>query len=229
MSEYPILNFTIIRMIVKPPKFKIRIFILITAFLFASACSHKIYGVPEEQWLLLDKNERIETIKGYNAIEKIKAEARLIAQQQRYEQEKRQQLQLALMAAEKQQRVDDIYQGYGSEGDLVRVTIQKGKIDFNGKHRSYQPVSFKLADGEQKSITFNATAKYRYLKRHVKVAYEDGVVLFDCNHRNYVTECAQHFAYEPKWRRGKKYPHIYLHKSSKTEAQDIVVIIQLVH
>jgi len=208
--------------------FSVRNILLLTVFLLASACTNKIYGVPEEQWLLLDKNERIETIRGYNSVEKIKAEARLIAQQQRYEQEKQQQLQLALIAAEKQQKVEDIYQGYGTYGDLVRVTIQKGKIDFNGKHKTYQPISFRLADGEEKSITFNATGKHRYLNRHVLVAYEDGVVLFDCNNHGYSSQCAQHFAYEPEWRRGKTYSHVSLHKSSKTEAKDISVIIQLI-
>lgn len=228
MSVHPILNSTIINMIVKSPKFNIRFFILITAVLLVSACTNRIYGVSEEQWLLLDKNERLETIKGYNTVEKIRAEGRVIAQQQRYEQEKQQQLQLALISAEKKQKVEDIYHGYGAWDDLVRVTIQKGRIDFNGKHKPYHPVSFSLADGEEKSITFNATGKYRYLKRHVLIAYEDGVVLFDCNNRGYSSECAQHFAYEPEWRRGKTYPHVSLHKSSKTEAKDISVIIQLI-
>jgi len=228
MSEHPILNFTIINMIVKPPKLRIRIFILITAFSLVSACTNRIYGVPEDQWQLLDKNERLETIKGYNSVEKTKAEGRLIAQQQRYEREKQRKIQLALIAAEKKQKVEDIYHGYGTFGDLVRVTIQKGRIDFNGKHKSYQPISFRLADGERKSITFNATGKHRYLKRNVWVGYEDGVVLFDCNKQGYSTACAQHFAYEPEWRRGKRYPHVSLHKSSKTEAKDISVIIQLI-
>ncbi len=202
---------------------------LIVTLIFLASCTKRLYGVPEEQWLLLDKNERVETIKGYNAVEKIKAESRLLKQQQQYEQAKQQQLQLDLINAEKQHKIESIYQGYGQYGDLLRVTIQNGKIDFNGKHRFYQPISFKLADGEQKTITFNATGKYRHYKRNVLVSYDDGVVLFDCNNRRHSIECGKHFAHEPEWRRGKRYKHISLHKSSKTEAQDISVIIQLVH
>jgi len=216
-------------MINKISKGIFRFVYLMATLTLLSSCTNRVYGVPEEQWLLLDKNERLETIKGYNAVKKINAERRLIAQQQQYEQEKQQQLQLDLINAEKQHKVESIYQGYGHYGDLVRVTIQNGKIDFNGKHRLYQPISFKLADGEQKTITINATGKYRHYKRNVLISYEDGVVLFDCNNHRHSSSCAKHFAHEPEWRRGKRYKHVSLHKSSKTEAQDISVIIQHIH
>ena len=205
-----------------------RIFTVLFIIIFVSACANRMYGVSEEHWLLLDKEERLETIKGYNALAKVRAEKNLLAQKKRYEREKIEREKNALIEEEREHRVDSIYDGYGDHGDLVRMTVQKGKINFNGKHRSYQPVSFKLADGEEKNITFNGAGRYRHLSQNVQVEYKDGIVLFDCRHQYRSSICAQHFAYDPAWRRGKKYPHVFLHDSSRTEARDISITIHLI-
>ncbi len=129
----------------------------------------------------------------------------------------------------RQVRVEEIYAGkVGVQGDLLRVTIRGGEFYFNGKHRHYRPVSFKIADGERKIVTFHHPKKYHYQIK-VPIEYYDGVLSFDYDPNVlYGYDYRHNLTYEPEWRRGKYYNHITLHEYSNSRARNIEISVEAV-
>jgi len=198
------------------------IFIILALFLLSS-CTPRIYGVPEDQWATLSADEREQTIEHHQEMELLREQRRIEEVKIAAEQEKQQRLEIEY----RQAQADQIYSGErGIRGDLLRVTIRGGELRINGKHRPYSPVSFRIADGEQKTITFTHPKKHHY-QTDVVIEYYDGVLTFD-NDRRYNYEYRYELVYEPEWRRGKHYHNISLHKRSHSQARNIEIIIDAV-
>lgn len=201
------------------------IFILLAAtgsWLGITGCTKRVYGVAEEHWLHMTQPQRLEAIRGYNERKLIEDERRLVEERRAAEESKRQRIQAELEAERTHKRVQAIYAGEeGFFGDLIRVTVSGGTIRFNGNHRSYQPLSFKLADGERKQVTFHSEGEHQNTLE-VWVMYRDGNLVFDARNKG---RYAKRFAFEPEWRRGKKYQNISLRGSSRSEAKNISITV----
>ena len=102
-----------------------------------AACTPRIYGVPQNRWETMSEQERIAAMDAYKA----RQEA---VRQQREEQarlraiEKRAQLEREAEEAHRRQlQIDAIYRGEGLYGDLLRVNLEGGKLQFYGDHKPY--------------------------------------------------------------------------------------------
>ncbi|NOQ93137.1 MAG: hypothetical protein GQ547_00710 [Methylophaga sp.] len=196
------------------------IFILLALSTLAS-CANRIYGVPEEQWATLSSSEREQTIAHHQEMEVLREQRRIEEAKVAAEQEK----QYLLEMEARQDHVDQIYaQEPNIQGDLLRVTIRSGELYIHGQHRQYRPVSFRIADGEQKIITFQHSQK-RHYQIDVPVEYYNGVLSFDYEQGNRY-DYRYDLAYEPTWRHGKYYQNITLHKHSHSQARNIEIIIE---
>jgi len=201
-----------------------RFVLILTILLQISACSSRIYGVQEEQWMQLSPDEREQAIEHYNQMEILRAQRRIEEEKVALEKEKQQ----TLVMASRQEHANKIYAGEaGVRGDLLRVTIRGGELYMHGKHRHYSPVSFKIADGEQKVITFSHPHK-RHYQIDVPVEYYDGVLSFDYDPDDSY-DYRYNLAYEPEWRRGRYYRNITLHKHSPSKARNIEIIVEAVN
>ena len=195
------------------------IFILLAVFLLSS-CAPTIYGVSEEQWATLSTDEREQAIEHHQQMELLREQRHIEEAKIAIEQEKQQLLEME----HRQAHADEIYSGKsGIQGDLLRVTIRGGELYLNGKFRSYSPVSFRIADGEQKVITFYHPRKHHY-KIDIPVEYYDGILSFDYARESYRYD----LVYEPEWRHGKYYRNITLHKYSTSRARNIEIIVEAV-
>jgi len=198
------------------------IFIIIALFLLSS-CTPRIYGVSEDQWATLSADEREQTIEHHQAMELLREQRRIEEAKITAEQEKQQRLEMEYRQAQAEQ----IYSGErGIRGDLLRVTIRGGELKINGQHRPYSPVSFRIVDGEQKTITFSHPKKHHY-QTDIMVEYFDGVLTFDYDRRQHY-EYRYELVYEPKWRQGMHYRNITLHKHSHSQARNIEIIVDAV-
>ncbi len=197
-----------------------RLILILLALFTLSGCANRIYGISEEQWATLSTLEREQTIEHYQQMELLREQRRIEEAKIAVEQEK----QLLLEMERRQAYADEIYTGKrGIRGDLLRVTIRGGELYLNGKFRSYSPVSFRIADGEQKIITFYHPQKKRY-QIDIPVEYYDGILSFDYERERYRYD----LAYEPEWRHGKYYRNITLHKYSTSRARNIEIIVEAV-
>ncbi|NOQ81523.1 MAG: hypothetical protein GQ548_03225 [Methylophaga sp.] len=200
-----------------------RLIFIILALLTLSSCTTRIYGVPEDQWATLSPTEREQAIEHHQEMELLREQRRIEEAKVAAEQEKKQRLEMEY----RQARADQIYSGErGIRGDLLRVTIRGGELYIKGKHRHYSPVSFKIADGEQKTITFYHPKKSHY-QTDVAIEYYDGVLTFDYDQsRNY--KYRYELVYEPEWRHGKHYRNITFNKHSHSRAKNIEIIVDAI-
>jgi len=200
-----------------------KLVLLIVILLQISACSSRIYGIHEEQWLQLSPTERKDAIEHHQQMEILREQRYIEEAKVAVEREKQQLLEME----QRQVHIEQIYSGErGIRGDLLRVTIRKGSLYINGKHRHYSPVSFRIADGEKKLITFHHPQKHHY-QIDIPVEYIDGVLSFDYD-SDTDYDYRHTLAYEPVWRRGKYYKGISLHKHSPSQARNIEIIIEAV-
>jgi len=200
-----------------------RLILILLALFTLSGCANRIYGVSEEQWVTLSPSEREQTIEHYQQMELLREQRRIEEAKIAVEREKQQLLEMEY----RQAHVESIYAGEsGIRGDLLRVTIRGGELYINGEHRHYSPVSFRIADGERKIITFSHPHK-RHYQIDVPVEYYDGVLSFDYDPDDSY-DYRYNLAYEPEWRRGRYYRNITLHKHSPSKARNIEIIVEAV-
>jgi len=198
------------------------IFIIIALFLLSS-CTPKIYGITEEQWATLSADEREQTIEHHQEMELLREQRRIEEAKIVAEQEKQQRLEMEYRQAQAEQ----IYSGErGIRGDLLRVTIRGGELLINGRHRPFSPVSFRIVDGEQKTITFSHPKKHHY-QTDIIIEYFDGVLTFDYD-RKQQYEYHYELVYEPKWRQGMHYRNVTFNKHSRSQARNIEIIVDAV-
>ncbi|MBF0383785.1 MAG: hypothetical protein HQL69_22440 [Magnetococcales bacterium] len=196
---------------------------LVIVLLLLSACTTRIYGVSEEVWSQLNDTQKQTTIQGYNEQKKLDKERRLVREKRKAEEAERQRIEAEIIADLTRRRVKDIYAGKsGVFGDLIRVSIHSGSMRFSGKHREIQPVSFKLADGEQKHIIFRSD---NGRTQKVRVGYNDGTLRFGGGNNG---KWAKRFAYEPSWRHGMKYTNVTLDKHSRSKAKTLTISVHII-
>ena len=165
-----------------------------------TACSSGHYGISDEEWLHMSKIEKVAVIQGYN-------ERQRIREQRRLEEEKRNRIMQEQQAQKRREYVAAVYNGTkGQFGDLLRVSMKGGQVKINGKHRSYRPVSFKIADKECKAVPLIHEKKFYSFSGRLNVCYFDGTLLIDTGNNN--SYGAASIIYDPAWIKGKTYMDI---------------------
>lgn len=171
--------------------------------LFLSGCTTTQFGVPEEQWRQMNDEQKRLTINGYNQRQLIIEQRRLeqsktdaIIQQQKNELKKKKEHQ-------HQARINKIKNGAGDLGDLIRVSILSCQAKLHSKYRQINPVSIKLADGEQRNIKISSvTHKDRSYKKELPVKYNDGLLTISGRSSG---KKSIKLAYEQSWLTGHRY------------------------
>lgn len=121
-----------------------------------------------------------------------------------------------------QARIIAIHRGErGRYGDLLQVTIQGGVVFFH-KYRGYHPVTFRIADGETKTVVFRSSQRRSY-HRPIRVSYLGGVFVLEPN-----TPAAVGFRYSPMWGRSRFYRPLDMLNSSRSRARGIQVGVKIV-
>ncbi len=181
-----------------------------------SACAPTYYGVSEEVWSQMTEEQQLEAIKGYN-------ERRKIRERRRQEQARLARIEKEQEDRERQARVDAIYRGEaGRIGDLLRVSIENGKMRVGGKHRSYTPVSFTIADGEYKIIPLYSGSKYIRHSGEFEVHYHEGSLLLDIRDDSFYKAAV--IVYKPEWRKGKT--HEKINSGGPADFENVSVTVQ---
>lgn len=186
-----------------------------------AACTPRIYGVPEERWETMSEQERVAAMEAYKA----RQEA---LRQQREEQARiramEREAQLAREAEEarrRQMHVDAIYRGEGIYGELLRVTLEEGMLQFHGVHKPFHPVSFRIAAGEKKHVEI-VSVKGR--KARMAVFYDGSNLLLDEAPKSR-RSTAVRLPYEDSWESGATYPHLVASGPLEIRGVDVSVRI----
>ena len=102
------------------------------------------------------------------------------------------------------QRVEGIYAGTsGQLGDLIQVTISGGQMLVEWKYQNYQPIAFKIANGETRKVDVVAVPYSYYVApghSELLVKYQDGMLLIDGNESTW--DRAARVLYEKSWQHG---------------------------
>ncbi|MCK5679755.1 hypothetical protein KAI46_02975 [bacterium] len=190
-------------------------FFLLLLVVLSGSCAPIHYGVSDDAWGQMTDAQRLETIKGYNEREKIrelrKQDEASLAQIKQEQLNKKHRAHIAA-----------IYNGEAAHlGDLLRVSMEGGKVRINGKHRHYHPVSFTIADGEYKKVPLYSGRKYIKHTGELGVHYSEGSLLLDIKEGNYYGGAI--IVYKPKWNKGKTYQTIK--SDGPTELKNVCVTI----
>jgi|GEM_PF-1179934 len=194
--------------------------------LFTLGCTPMMYGVSSETWESLNEAQRLETINGYNqrqvALQQARAEAArsraaaLELQRQRESEENRL----------RQVRVDAVYRGEGHYGDLLRITITGGDLNFSGKQRPYDSLSFKIAEGEIKSLQVTGEKRRRAT---LVVSYLDGTLIIDDPSTKARSSGGIRLGYDPSWGKGKTYAGLLSDGPLRLRGAEIAIQIASEH
>jgi len=200
--------------------------LLMVLFIF-SGCTPRIYGVPEDQWNQMNAAQRQAAIEGYNERARIQAERRLAERRRAAEEARLARIRAKLEAERERERIAAIYDGRaGVTGDLLQVSIRGGRIKFRGRLWEYLPLSFRIAKGDRKAITFRKRGRKDHHTITVGVEYRDGNFIFDAGTDRRDYRYAAQIIYEPAWRRGKTYSHLSLGRHTVSEAKNISITIK---
>ena len=151
---------------------------------------------------------------------KANTERRYVAEIERARRACAAQVRAQIASEEEQARLAEIYSGRaGVYGDLIRVSVQGGTMEFRNKRWGYQPTSFLIASGERKTVRFISSSGRRTI--FANMVYTNGRLRFDSGRG------ARLFIYEPRWRYGRTYRSITLNKHTSTDAQHITVSIKI--
>ena len=191
-----------------------------------TACTPRVFGIPEERWQQLTEEQRLEAIRGYNERELLRQQQSLARQQQAAADAKRRAIEEEREAQRQQERVAAIYAGQGTvPGDLIRVTLREGRLRFNGKQEHYRPTSFMIADGETKGVVIQSTGGKRQQQTTLWVRYREGNLDIDvgpdCRNQGH----AVRLTYERAWERGETYRDLSWDKHSPTQGEHVSITI----
>lgn len=194
-------------------------------FLVLLGCTPYVYGVPETTWKTLTPEQQSETIRGFNERQLLEQQARVHREAQRAA-EAQVEAELALERARRQaEQVEAIYRNEaGQFGDLIRVSINGGTIRLGGKHKTFQGLSFKLADGETKEIAVWSDERKNSRQGVLFASYQDGVLLLDGSARQ--SRDAARFVYDQSWKAGRTY--LQVHSSGNLQLQGVQVAIEII-
>ena len=121
-----------------------------------------------------------------------------------------------------QARIQAIHRGEaGRHGDLIRVTIQGGTVRFR-HHRGYRPVTFNIADGETRLITFRSAQRHSR-SRTVRVSYINRAFILESGNRG-----ATSYRYEHHWSSGRSYRRVYLPRFTASQGRGLQIDIRIV-
>ena len=203
-----------------------RMWILLMCCLVLAGCTPYIYGVPQPQWDQMTHNQRDEAIRGYNERERIREQARQAeATRQAHEAE--------VHAAESRRqeelirrRVDGIYAGStGQSGDLIQVTISGGQMVVGWGYQNYQPIAFKIANGETRRIDVTAISSYYVKPDHAELLarYQDGMLLIDGSDDSW--DRAARLPFDQSWRHGGS---ATVNTKSKLDLRNVKVGVKII-
>lgn len=177
---------------------------LSVALICHMGCTQMMYGIPEQEFVKLSEEQKIATINGYNEREKIREQTRAIAAERRAKEQAEKAEEQRRQKEIVQKRIDAIYAGEaGNLGDLVRVSIQGGDMLFGKRRRPFQPVSFKIANGETRSIETVSNDKKYNDTVELTVSYREGVLFID--EVSYRADLATRIVYDSTWKKGNSY------------------------
>lgn len=144
----------------------------VLALLFLAACANNPYGFSSSEWDALPASKKAQIVK------------------QAEEDKRRVQAEKDRRDAEKQRVIDGIYQ-QAEYGTIIECSISDGRVEIFGDFEPYNPVSFRLVRGEEKTLTFQESGKFS--DRQVNVGflqdapslafcpeYEDDITSYDC-------------------------------------------------
>jgi hypothetical protein len=178
---------------------------LMLLVMIVAGCTATIYGVPQERWDVMSEPERIAAMDAYRARQAALQERMREQARQRAFVEKTRRAQEVEEARRQQLQIDAIYQGEGTYGDLLRVTLYDGMLKFYGAHKPFNPISFKIAAGEAKSIP---VISQRGKRATLNVSYDGGNLLIDEAPRSHRSQ-ATSLVYDDAWSLGKTYPNLF--------------------
>ncbi len=195
--------------------------ILMILILFLAACTPRIYGVPEDRWETMSEQERVAAMEAYKARQEALRQQREERAHLKAMEKKAQLAREAEEARRLQIRVDAIYRGEGLYGELLRVTLQGGMLQFHGVHKPFHPVSFRIAAGEGKDVQI-VSAHGR--KARMAVFYDGSNLLLDVKPKS-VRSTAIRLPYEDSWETGATYPHLTAKGPLEMRGVDVTVRI----
>jgi len=194
--------------------------ILVVALALLSACTPTIYGVPEENWNQMSEPERVAAMEAYRQHQIVLEQARAERARQRAIEEQARREREAEEARRRQERIDEIYRGGGVYGDLLQVTVRGGQIKFFGSHHPYQPLTFRIAQGEVKDLPV-ISDKGR--KETLRVSYSDGSLVLDS--RGAKPHQVARFTYDQAWGRGATFTDIHSKGDAELRGVEIAVTV----
>lgn len=192
-------------------------------------CTKKIAGIPLDSWNQLSEVERELVLKSYNERQKIIAEERLVKTKLQAEAQADKLLMERQEAIENHKKVARIYAGEGIYGDLLQVTVEGGQLYFYGKFKNYQPLSFRIANGENKQVSFlSHDGKGISQEINIMMAYKDGNFIFDCGENDWTEKYGRKFSFSLGKNRITKYKNVSLSKYSDSKAMNINISIEVI-
>lgn len=129
-------------------------------------------GLTQTQWDSLSSAQQAQYQASQHAIDE---QNRQRAETQRLERSRI----AAEQAKAEQERIAHLY-AHAKYGDVVRVTVQGGSLEYNGRRYPYEPVSVDLVRGESKRVEFygrgNNTLNTSY---NIRLSDDGNTVVFD--------------------------------------------------
>jgi hypothetical protein len=195
---------------------------LMVLMVMLAACTPRIYGVPEDRWETMSEQERIAAMEAYKARQEALRQQREERARIRAMEKKAQLAREAEEARQRQMRVEAIYRGEGLYGELLRVTLKGGMLQFHGVHKPFHPVSFRIAAGEIKDVE---VVSVRGRKARMAVHYDGSNLLLDETPKSRASKAIR-LPYEDAWETGATYPH--LAAKGPLEIRGVDVTVQVV-
>jgi hypothetical protein len=194
---------------------------LMVVMMALAACTPRIYGVPEERWETMSEQERVAAMEAYKARQEALRQQREERARIRAMEKKAQLAREAEEARRRQIHVDAIYRGEGLYGELLRVTLKEGMLQFHGVHKPFHPVSFRIAAGEMKEIEI---VSVQGRKARMTVFYDGSNLLLDETPKSRHSTAIR-LPYEGSWESGATYPHLVAKGPLEIRGVDVTVRI----
>ncbi|MCF8109187.1 MAG: hypothetical protein K9J81_09365 [Desulfohalobiaceae bacterium] len=197
-------------------------FLISVLIILVHGCSPKYFGLSEEQWNATTPQERQQIIEAYNERKKLYAQRSLEREKRLRAEAEQRRLLTENTVRKRRAKVEQIYAGVsGQLGDLIRVTLKNGKMEFGFKYRSYRAVSFKIADGEFRKIV----VQHDWKKRELGVFYLGGTLLLDVVSPN-DTSGAAAVPFSPSWERGST---VSVSSQGPLELRNVSVTVSIIY
>ncbi|MEJ2660817.1 MAG: hypothetical protein P8Z73_08860 [Desulfobacteraceae bacterium] len=186
-----------------------------------AACTPRIYGVPEDRWETMSEQERVAAMEAYKARQETLRQQREERARLRAMEKEAQLAREAEEASQRQMHVDAIYRGEGLYGELLRVSLKDGQLQFHGVHKPFHPVSFRIAAGEMKDVQI---VNMQGRKASMAVFYDGSNLLLD-EKPNSRRSMAVRLPYEDAWQTGATYPDLVAKGPLEMRGVDVTVRI----